>query len=145
MKKWFLLSTICVLSVFWAGALLGADYDMTGTWVYKISNETVNGMCPAAPDREGTATITQSGNEFTMVLSEFECNPESMCTYTGTVSGATYTATNSDAVDSEGGTVENKVVFTVVGGASAAGEGTSTYLHPGGFRCDWKNDVTLTK
>ena len=113
-------------------------FDLTGTWNYVNSNQWVEGRCPVGSPAAGICVITQTGTTFTLT--------SDAGTYSGTVSGATYSAaTPTVVVDDEGGTATNSTIFTASSNTYASGTGSSIYAHPDGFQCVWGYDVTLTK
>ncbi|MBN1829882.1 MAG: hypothetical protein JW884_12170 [Deltaproteobacteria bacterium] len=74
------------------GSAGAATYDATGTWSY-----TTGGCSPVRPEwvaDSGTVEITQSGDSFTMIMDGEE-------SVSGTIAGAVYTATHSNAEESE--------------------------------------------
>jgi len=91
--------------------------------------------------------IDQSGDTFSFAFtSGVVCSPPESCTFEGSVSGAEYTASTTDIVDDENGSVTSTLVFTAASSASASGSGTSRYTHPSGlWECNWGNTVTLTR
>lgn len=128
-----------------AGPASAATYDLTGTWNFTTSGNFVTGGCPLGMDSVGTLQITQSGDSFTMkILTGMVCNPAVMCSYTGTIAGAVYTATNSAVVDSEGGKATNTVTFTASSATAATGADSSTYVHPK-MTCTWGFNIVLSR
>jgi hypothetical protein len=143
MMRWHILPFLGVLLAPAVGS--AATFDLSGEWDYTISGLQVTGPCPKGAGSSGKLEITQEGDSFTLVLlAGATCNPTSMCTYTGTVSGADYTASNSAQVDNEGGTVTNTLTFTATSPAAASGAGQSVYEHPD-MSCTWTKDITLTR
>jgi len=115
-----------------------ATFNLTGTWVYSMSNLAVQGNCPVGSPITEDCTITQSDNSFTL--------ESSAGSYSGTVSGADYScATSLTVVDDEGGTAINYITFTTSSETSASGTGSSVYNHPSGSQCIWTYGITLTK
>jgi hypothetical protein len=141
-----ILSSIVVVSLLLAaGPASAATFDLTGTWNFTTSGNFVTGGCPLGKDSAGTLQITQTGDSFTMkVLTGMVCSPAVMCSYTGTIAGATYTATNSAVVDSEGGTATNIVTFTASSATAASGADASTYVHPK-MTCNWGFNIVLSR
>jgi MYXO-CTERM domain-containing protein len=124
---------------------LGATYDLTGTWSYVTTNNWVTGLCPKGQDSSGMLTITQTGDTVTLVVSSgMVCDPASMCSFAGTVSGADYTVSNSAVVDNEGGVAKNTVTFTASSASAAAGQDSSSYTLDT-FTCSWGFDITITR
>ena len=121
---------------------------ITGTWNYSAQMPTVKGMCPAGGPASGTCTITKDSGDrpYTLVfVSGRVCNPVSLCTFKGTLSGNDLVFVNEAKVDNEGGSVTNAFRLTVLTNESAAGEASSRYLHPEGFECHWSYGITLTR
>ena len=140
------LAALCALGLVTPRAALAATFDLTGTWSYTTSNNWVTGVCPKGMDSSGTLQISQTGDSFTLqLLSGMVCDPASMCSYSGTIAGAVYTATNSAVVDTEGGKATNTITFTATSTTAASGADSSTYVHPGGMTCTWGFDITLTR
>jgi hypothetical protein len=123
-----------------------AGIDLSGTWAYATSNSWKKGPCPTGRVSGGKLKIEQKGKGVTLTfLSGQVCRPKSMCTFKGTVSGNTYTFSNSAVVDGEGGKVENKIRLTASSSKQAEGKSASHYVHPGGMKCSWGFDITLTR
>ena len=143
-KSPFLVTVLCMVFFFTSNAF-SATYDLTGTWQYSTYNNWVTGLfCPPGYDTTGTCRITQSGDSFSFVfLTGTVCDPSFLCTFTGAVSGATYTCSVSGVVDNEGGVATNTMVFTVISNTEASGSGTSNYTHPNGFQCNWGQSITI--
>jgi len=114
-----------------------ATYDATGTWDYTTTNNWASGSIPACTpeaDETGTITITQTGNNFTLVAHGD--------TLTGTVSGATYTIFSSETGAS--GTDTMYITFTV--SSSSSGSGTITWSGTDGVEwCEGGAELTFTK
>jgi hypothetical protein len=141
-----LVAAIWLPALFIPGAALAATYDLTGTWSYATSGNWVTGVCPVGKDSSGALEIIQTGDAFTLkLLSGAVCNPASMCSYTGTIAGAVYKASNSAVVDSEGGKVTNTITFTATSVGAASGTGGSQYTHPSGTTCTWGFNITLSR
>lgn len=120
------------------GGVGEATFNLTGTWVYSMSNLTVQGVCPVGSPVTEDCTITQTDNSFTLV--------SSAGSYSGIVSGTDYSgATSLTVVDDEGGTMINYIAFSASSETSASGTGSSVYTHPSGYQCIWTYDITLTK
>jgi len=113
---------------------LGSGNGETTTWTYATTNHYAD---PCEPDEDdtGTATMTQTGNNVTIVVDD---GP----TYTGTVDGSDYhlTATYTDG----GETCTETVDFTL--SSSTEGSGALTWsCTEGGVTCNGGSDLTLTK
>ena len=152
MKKYYFITTLLLvltLNAFFAGDLISATYDLTGTWNYTLSNNWANGDtgCRPAPDTTGTCEINQTGNTFTLsYTSGVTCNPAESCTFEGTVADDVYTCQTTDIVDEEGGTATSTIEFTASSDRMAAGSGNSVYTHPSGdWECHWGGQIRLTK
>lgn len=140
------LTALCSLGLAAPRAARAATFDLSGTWSYTTSNNWVTGVCPKGQDSSGTLQITQSGDSFTLqLLSGMVCDPASLCSYSGTIAGAVYTATNSAVVDTEGGKATNTITFTATSSAAATGADSSSYVHPGGMTCTWGFDIALSR
>lgn len=136
--------TVCLAAA--AGAAGAATFDLTGTWSYSTTGNWVKGPCPKGTDSSGKLQINQSGDSFTLtIVSGMVCKPASLCAYSGTVAGATYTAKNSAVVDSEGGKASNTITFTASSPHAASGSDSSTYVHPQGMSCSWGFNITLSR
>ena len=121
--------------VFFTGEVFSATYDLTGTWNCNVL------------DIQGTCTITQNGDNFTLALDPgaFVCDPPGTCNFTGAVAGAEYTGTTGHVpTDDEGGITVCTLIFTASSSTSAAGYGTATYIHPEG-QIPWSGSITLSK
>jgi len=74
-----------------------ATYDATGTWDYTSTNNWAqgSGACTPESDETGTVTITQTGHSLELIVDGD--------TFTGAMSGATYTifASETDAGETE--------------------------------------------
>ena len=144
MKRSLIVGMALLMALFSAGDLFGATFDLTGTWTYSTTDNWVTGSCPPSADTTATCSISQNGDDVTLVLDTI-CQPQSMCTFRGTVSGATYTCSNSAVVDDEGGVATNTIVFTATSNTSASGSDSSSYVHPQGFRCDWGFNIIFSR
>jgi len=115
-----------------------ATFNLTGTWIYSMSNLTVQGVCPVGSPVTENCTITQTNNSFTLV--------SSAGSYSGIVSGPEYSgATTPTVVDDEGGVATNYITVTASSETSASGTGSSVYAHPSGDQCVWTYDVNPHK
>jgi hypothetical protein len=114
-------------------------YDATGTWDYASTNNWADGTaddCEPDPDARGTVTITQTGNNFTLAIHGGD-------TFTGTVSGATYTTFSSQIVG-PGETETLYITFTVSSSSSCSG--TITWSWTDGWDwCEGGSELTFAK
>jgi hypothetical protein len=137
MKKLLVIGMIVMIGVFCSGNGFSATYDATGTWDYSTTGNWVNpgnADCTADSDETGILTITQTGDSFTGVLGGE--------TATGTVSGATYSASHS--FPESGGTTTFFVVITL--SSSISGSGTMTWSWTdGSYYCNGGNNISITK
>lgn len=141
-----MLPSIAVMALLLAaGPASAATYDLSGTWSFSTSGNWVTGVCPKGADSTGTLQIAQTGDSFTMkILTGMVCSPASMCSYTGTIVGAAYTATNSAVVDNEGGKATNTITFAASSATAATGADSSTYVHPK-TTCTWGFNIVLSR
>lgn len=121
-----------------------ATFNLSGTWTFVSTNGQGEGVCPAPADQSGTAKITQTGDDFTLVLSGIVCEPAAVCTFSGTVAGAAYTGTNSVVVDKEGGVVNSTLTFTARSSSAVSGSYHATYTL-NEFSCQWSYDFSLSR
>lgn len=141
-----LLVVALLAGLIFPGDARSSDYDWTGTWSCSKTNRSTSGICPSSPSAKGTCTIAQSGDTLTLTFSGgFRCDPAEACVLKGTASGATFKAKNSGSADNEGGIYASSVEITASSADTASGSDTSTYTHPGGFKCTWVNDLKLTR
>lgn len=120
--------------------------NITGTWNYISSAPAVTGPCPSGGPALGTAVISKSGDTYTLkIASGRTCNPASMCVFSGQLSGNTLTLSNTDTVDSDGGTATNALGLLVVNNEFIDGRSSSRYVHPEGGQCQWSNTITLDR
>jgi len=125
---------------------LAVTADVAGEWSYEASDSWKKGICPTGKDGSGKLEMTRDGDAVTLVfLSGRRCEPESMCTFEGSLSGDQLVVSNQAAVDDEGGTVKNEITLTFSGPDAASGTSESSYTHPGGMECRWGSKVTLTR
>lgn len=146
MKK-YIAASVFFLSAVLATAIVSsaAVYDLTGSWMYSTFGHRAAGMCPAGSPTAGTAVIEQAGDAFTLRLTSGSvCRPASMCVFSGTVTGAVYSGSNSDTVDDEGGRVTNELVFTADSPKIAGGTVSATYVIDD-FSCSWSYSIRLTR
>ncbi|RTZ99165.1 MAG: hypothetical protein DSY90_01955 [Deltaproteobacteria bacterium] len=123
------------------------QYNLTGDWAGTMESKLVSGACPSnPPDQQGTVTISQSGETFTLTFGNgFSCSPASACVFTdGVISNATYTISNTGVADDEGGKYANTLALTALSTNLVKGTGTSSYIN-GGFECHWTTTLTLTR
>jgi hypothetical protein len=121
---------------------------ITGTWNYSATTPTVQGICPAGSAASGTLTISKGSGVRPYILvfqSGRVCNPASLCTFNGTLSGNELVFVNEARVDDEGGEVTNAFRLTVLTNEAAAGEASSRYIHPDGMECQWSYGITLKR
>ncbi len=139
MKRFLLLIGLFIL----AGILTGqtafsATYDATGTWSFSISNPWVDtGNVPGCSTQiidTDTTVVIQTGDTFTMTLMGR--------TAQGTVSGSTYSA--SDSYPERGGTATLSVSMTL--SSETSGAGTLTWVWKLGFlSCNGGSDLAIAK
>jgi hypothetical protein len=111
-----------------------ATYNATGRWEYSTYNCWTD--CPGEPDgpETGVDRINQTGNSFTIV--------EEGESYSGSISGATYTYTTSYPYDE--GTVTLTTTFTL--SSETTGSGVTTWnWTDGNDSCSGGNDFSITK
>ena len=80
-----------------------ATYEATGRWNYSITGNWADPGCPPRDNETGTVTVIQTGNSVEIVADDI--------TFYGSVSGATYTLSASNA--DPGGTTTQYVKFTL--------------------------------
>jgi len=120
--------------------------NISGTWKYVSSTPSVRGVCPAGGPASGSCTITKGSRGYSLVfVSGRVCKPASMCTFKGTLSGNELVFSNTAIVDNEGGSATNALRLTVYTNEHISGEGSSRYVHPEGFQCQWSHGITLTR
>ncbi len=109
-------------------------YDATGIWSYSSTSNWAAGCLPYY-DATGTVTVTQTGNDVTLV-------DDDGYTWTGTVNGADYTLSTSFPED--GGTTTANLSCTL--SSSTSGSGTVIWSWTDGIdSCSGGFDVALTK
>lgn len=150
MKRMLFIKTaplVLLIVTFFSTDLYAANFDLSGTWNYTLSNNWAVGDigCAAGPDTTGTCVIVQTADIFSFAyLSGVVCDPAESCTFEGSVDGSVYMGSTTDIVDDENGTVTSVITFTASSTSSAAGSGTSTYTHPSGeWNCNWGSNITL--
>jgi hypothetical protein len=127
-----LTALIAVFS--WSYLAIGATYDATGTWDYSTYNHWSDCGDPDAPGT-GYATLTQTGDTFTLILDGNEH-------YTGTINGPNYTCTRS--YPDEGGIATQTLYFTFT--SNTTGSGTTTWTWTDGhYSCRGGNHFSATK
>ena len=118
-----------------------ANFDLTGSWNAVLEHLSSTGPCPPTPRQTGEASIVQNGGSFTLTLGRgFTCNPTAACVFEGTVSGSTYSASNSG--DANGTTYSSTMTLTASSENAASGSGTSEVNVPA---CAWQTSLTLTR
>ena len=121
---------------------------ISGTWNYNATMPTVQGMCPPGGPASGTLTISKGSGVRPYILvfqSGRVCNPASLCTFNGTLSGNELVFVNEAKVDDEGGEVTNAIRLTVLTNELANGNASSRYVHPDGMECQWSYGITLRR
>ncbi len=117
---------------------LPATYDATGTWTYSTTNNWVDpGTADCSPDQDetGTVTVTQTGENVTLI-------DDYGNTWRGIVSGATYYLSTS--YPEEGGTTKENLTFTLF--FRTWGSGTVTWSWADGTRsCNGGRDILVKK
>ena len=115
--------------------------DMTGSWLYDTTNGQAQGDWPSCEPqqdvKEGTLTIKQSGNSFTMEMDNGEI-------YTGTVNGLDYSGSFSRRVSDY--IVETSSVSFTAGRSSASGESVTTLTYDDGevsYYCTWSANLDI--
>jgi hypothetical protein len=108
-------------------------YDATGTWTYTETSAWDN--CDPAQPESGTVTVTQTGNYVELVDGEGH-------TFTGTVSGSTYTLSGTYPEDF--GTTSEDIIFTLSSDTSGSGTSSWTWTGSGG-PCNGGSVFTVTK
>ena len=131
MKNWWLY---LFSGFFFAGNVFAATYDATGNWDYTELNHWNNCAEPNPGTEQGTDTIIQKGDNFTLIGKRG--------TVTGTVSGATYTAVTMFFED--GG--ETTLTFRVTASSSTQADGDVTWTWSGfGETCEGGWTTSYTK
>ena len=138
MKRLLVIGMIMMIGVFFcSGNGFSATYDATGTWDYSTTDNWVNpgnAGCIANPDEIGVAYSTQNGNNCTSVVEGI--------TYTGTVSGASYSLSASYAEN--GRTTTISLNFSL--SSSTSGSGTIAWSWTDGYYyCNGGNNISMTK
>lgn len=117
-----------------------ATYDAAGEWDFSTSNTWVSGGGDCHPDdaHTGTATVTQTGTNVTMVVHD-EGGDTS---FDGIISDDTYYLTTS--LNEDGGTQTTNVILTLSSKTSGAGKVTYTWTN--GFEtCNGGFDIAFAK
>jgi hypothetical protein len=116
-------------------------YDATGDWEYSSSNHWAQGSpgCDPGDPETGTVTITQNGNDVTLVVHE---DDGSDTTFNGNVYSNTYYLSLSG--DENGGTTTITVTFTLSDENSGSGQVTISWTD-GISECNQGMDITFTK
>ncbi len=137
MKKWLIVTLGILGTLLLSGNAAAATYDGTGLWTYSTTNNWVNpgnAGCPKDPDETSVATVNQAGDRIS-----FEVKGQK---FTGTVSGATYTA--SVSYPESGGTTTVTLNFTLT--SSTYGAGTLSWSWSGGgYSCNGGANISMTK
>jgi hypothetical protein len=123
---------------------------INGTWNYNATMPTVQGMCPPGGPASGTLTISKGGGDrdrpYILVFQSGRvCNPASLCTFHGTLTGNELVFVNEAKADDEGGEATNAFRLTVLTNELATGEASSRYIHPDGMECQWSYSITLRR
>lgn len=121
---------------------------ISGTWNYNATMPSVQGMCPPGGPASGTLTINKGSGVRPYILvfqSGRVCNPASLCTFHGTLTGNELVFVNEAKVDDEGGEVTNAFRLTVLTNDVATGNASSRYIHPDGMECHWSYSITLRR
>lgn len=121
---------------------------ISGTWNYNATMPSVQGMCPAGGPASGTLTISKGSGVRPYILvfqSGRVCNPASLCTFHGTLTGNELVFVNEAKADDEGGEVTNAFRLTVLTNDVATGNASSRYIHPDGMECQWSYSITLRR
>ena len=136
MKRLLVVGMIMMVGVFCSGNGFSATYDATGTWDYSTTGNwgTGNAGCTAHSDETGTLTLTQTGNSVTIVAHGI--------TFTGDVSGASYSLSGSWAEDGEPRTMD--INLTLSSGTSGSGI-ISWHSTDGSYSCNGGSDLHMTK
>jgi hypothetical protein len=117
-----------------------ATNDAAGEWDFSTSNSYVSGgvNCHSDAPHTGTATITQTGTNVTLVAHDDEADT----TFDGIVSGGTYYLTTS--IDEDGGTLITNVILAL--SSKTSGTGKVTYTWTDGIEtCNGGFDIAFTK
>jgi hypothetical protein len=106
--------------------------DMSGTWYYYTTDTWSQGNCPTGSASQGTLTISQSGNNFTLTMSRM--------TFTGAVVNNYYACSNTSQI--EGGTQTTTLGFQRQSDTSASGTSTTvaTFTETS---CQWGSSLYL--
>lgn len=121
---------------------------ISGTWNYNATMPSVQGMCPPGGPASGTLTINKGSGARPYILvfqSGRVCNPASLCTFHGTLTGNELVFVNEAKADDEGGEVTNAFRLTVLTNDVATGNASSRYIHPDGMECQWSYSITLRR
>ncbi|MGC9418223.1 MAG: hypothetical protein ACP5EN_04545 [Rhodovulum sp.] len=126
-----------------------ATLSISGAWIYSTSNHTLLACdFPASPGEpmSGHMEIAEHDGGVTVTLvTGGRCDPASMCIFEGGIAGNILAVANSGTVDGEGGVAANGWAVIFTGTASGTGSGTSSYVHPKGYRCAWSYRVDLRR
>jgi hypothetical protein len=130
MQRWLFFFTV-IMGLLISGSAIG--FDATGIWDYNEHSHTNNCGEEDVP-RSGEMGILQTGDTFLITGEDFS-------TY-GTVSGATYTYTDTFCEDN--GTVNGTAVITLSSATNGTGTVNWTWSGPGGS-CGGSHQLTVTK
>jgi hypothetical protein len=145
MNKCFSVGILILAGLIISHPVYSATYDLSGTWQCTFSGPWASGDegCAPGPNPSSSCTIEQTGDSFSLVLNT-ACDPAFTCTFNGTVTGSTYTGTNSGPLEG-GGTVENLLIFAASSMTEALGYSTSQATFPE-WECTWGfTSVILTR
>ena len=138
MKRLLVICMVMMIGVcFCSGNGFSATYDATGTWDYSTTGNWVNpgnAGCTADPDETGVAYVTQNGNNITIVADGI--------TFSGTVSGATWSVSGSFAED--GGITTVDINCSVSSSTSSSGTVTWSWSD-GYYYCNGGGNISMTK
>ncbi len=144
----FKLRTVLILfavsTIFLSANFVGAaTYDATGEWFLSVSNGLTDGgdNCPIEEDATVTATITQIGDDVTVIVHDMDA--EGDITLTGSVNDSNYNLSAS-WIEPDGPEVTVSCTFTLSSSTSGAGKVTIS-ITEGLASCDKSFDITLTK
>ena len=108
--------------------------DLTGTWSYQLIYKGMEGRCGEGTNESGNLTIIQSRTGFSLTIGEK--------TYTGTISGNTYSCSYSEVV--EAGNAASTIIFSPASKIAASGTSEVAYIYSE-LQCVWYYDITMNK
>ena len=115
---------------------LGSGNGETTRWQYQTTNNTASSDCQPEDDDAGTATMTEEGNNVTIVVDD---GP----TFTGTVDGSDYHLTTQYT---DGGETCTETLDFILSLSGTEGSGTLTWsCTEGGATCTGGSNLALTK